>query len=181
MIRDLEYYGSPVLREQTKQVTSITQDIRLLIQDMYETMVHHKGVGLAAPQIGESLSIFVMDVERETEDGDLIFCEFPRVYINPVLSDPAPQLVVGKEGCLSIPRLRGDVYRPRAITITAQNLDGQTFTERLEGFVARIAMHEVDHLHGVLYIDRMEKPKNHKVFQRELEKIQKMSSQKSKE
>lgn len=176
MIRDLEYYGSPVLRQQAQQVSSITQDIRLLIQDMYETMVYHKGVGLAAPQVGASLSIFVMDVEKETANGDLVFCEFPRVYINPVLSDPAPQNIIGKEGCLSIPKLRGDVYRPKAVTITAQNLDGQLFTERLEGFVARIAMHEVDHLHGILYIDRMEKSRHHKFFKKELERIQKQYS-----
>lgn len=178
MIRNLRYYGDPVLRKEAESVNEVTDDIRLLIQDMYETMVHHKGVGLAAPQIGVSLRIFIMDVEKETEDGQLIFCEFPRIYINPVLSDASSKMVLGNEGCLSIPGLRGDVYRPDAITITAQNLDGHTFTERLENFVARIAMHETDHLHGILYVDKMEPPKDQRYFQKSLENIKRKLSKK---
>lgn len=178
MIRNLKYYGDPVLRREAEPVHEITDDVRSLIQDMYETMVYHKGVGLAAPQVGVSLSIFIMDVERETEDGQLIFCEFPRIYINPVLSDASSKMILGNEGCLSIPGLRGEVYRPDAITITAQNLDGYTFTERLEKFVARIAMHETDHLHGILYVDKMQAPKDQKAFQKNLEHIKRKLAKK---
>ncbi|ADZ18922.1 MULTISPECIES: peptide deformylase [Chlamydia] len=171
MIRELEYYGSPTLRREADAILDITDEIRQLAQDMYETMVAHKGVGLAAPQVGESVRLFVMCVEGETEDGDLIFCDFPKVYINPVLSDVSEDLVLGREGCLSIPGLRADVYRPRSITVKAINLDGQEFTEHLEGFPARIIMHENDHLNGVLYIDKMEEPKDYKKFKSTLEKI----------
>lgn len=171
MIRNLTYYGDPILKKKAKEVDEVTDDIRMLIQDMYETMVHHKGVGLAAPQVGVSLRIFIMDVEKETEDGQLIFCEFPRIYINPVLSEPSSNLILGNEGCLSIPGLRADVYRPDAVTIQAKNLDGHVFTERLENFVARIAMHETDHLDGILYVDKMEPPKDQKYFQRVLKNL----------
>ncbi|WP_348663873.1 peptide deformylase [Chlamydia vaughanii] len=171
MIKELEYYGSPILRKKALEISEITDEIRQLVQDMYETMVAHKGVGLAAPQVGESISVFVMCVEGENEDGDLIFCDFPRVYINPVISSPSEELLLGREGCLSIPGLRGEVYRPERITVTAMNLDGQEFTEHLEGFTARIILHETDHLHGVLYIDKMEEPKDSKKFKAALEKI----------
>ena len=171
MIRRLEYYGSPVLREKAKEITEITEDIRSLVQDMYETMIAHKGVGLAAPQIGKSLSLFVMCVEGETPDGELIFCDFPKVFINPALSSPSEHLVIAYEGCLSIPGLRGEVFRPDRVTVTAMNLDGQKFSETLEGFPARIVMHETDHLHGILYIDRMEETRDVKKFKVALEKI----------
>ncbi len=171
MIRDLEYYGSPVLRRQADPVLELTDEIRVLVQDMYETMVEHKGVGLAAPQIGVSKSLFVMCVERETEDGDLIFCDYPRVFINPTIISTSETLVSGREGCLSIPGLRADVLRPHAIRVQAMNLDGQVFIDDYEGFVARIIMHETDHLNGILYIDKMETPKNPKKFQAVLERI----------
>lgn len=171
MIRELEYYGSQVLRKQAETIFEVTDAVRQLVQDMYETMVVHKGVGLAAPQIGESIRLFVTCVEKENEEGELIFCDFPKVYINPVLSNVSKKLVIGREGCLSIPGLRGEVFRPQSVTVTAQNLDGQEFTEHLEGFVARIVMHETDHLDGVLYIDKMEAPKDAKKFQGALEKI----------
>ncbi|ANH78211.1 peptide deformylase [Candidatus Chlamydia sanziniae] len=171
MIRRLEYYGSPILRQKAALIPEITGDIQDLARDMYETMLAHKGVGLAAPQVGRSLSLFVMCVEGETEEGELIFSKFPKVFINPVLSKFAEQLVLGKEGCLSIPGLRGEVVRPAQVTVTAMNLTGQMFTETLEGFPARIVMHETDHLHGILYIDRMEEPKDPKKFKTFLEKI----------
>ncbi|EPP34372.1 peptide deformylase [Chlamydia ibidis] len=171
MIRDLAYYGNAVLRKEADSITEITDDIRNLVQDMYETMVAHKGVGLAAPQVGKSLRLFVMCVSGETEDGELIFCDFPRVYINPVISHCSEDLVIGREGCLSIPGLRGDVFRPNKITVTAMNLDGQTFVEEWEGFPARIIMHETDHLNGILYIDKMEEPRDLKKFRAALEKI----------
>ncbi|WP_100934085.1 peptide deformylase [Candidatus Chlamydia corallus] len=171
MIRRLEYYGSPILRKKSSQVPEITDEIRNLVIDMCDTMGAHRGVGLAAPQVGKNISLFVMCVEKETEDGELIFCETPRVFINPVLSDPSETLVIGKEGCLSIPGLRGEVLRPQKITVTAMDLNGKIFTEHLEGFIARIVMHETDHLNGVLYIDLMEEPRDSKKFKAALEKI----------
>ncbi|AAP99039.1 polypeptide deformylase [Chlamydia pneumoniae TW-183] len=171
MIRRLEYYGSPILRKKSSPIAEITDEIRNLVSDMCDTMEAHRGVGLAAPQVGKNVSLFVMCVDRETEDGELIFSESPRVFINPVLSDPSETPIIGKEGCLSIPGLRGEVFRPQKITVTAMDLNGKIFTEHLEGFTARIIMHETDHLNGVLYIDLMEEPKDPKKFKASLEKI----------
>ncbi|SPN74170.1 Peptide deformylase,peptide deformylase,N-formylmethionyl-tRNA deformylase,peptide deformylase,Polypeptide deformylase [Chlamydia serpentis] len=171
MIRRLEYYGSPILRKKSVLITEITDEIQNLVRDMCDTMEAHRGVGLAAPQVGKNISLFVMCVERESLDGELIFCESPRVFINPTLSNPSETLVIGREGCLSIPGLRGEVFRPKNITVTAMDLNGKTFTENLEGFTARIIMHETDHLNGILYIDLMEEPRDPKKFKAALEKI----------
>ncbi|MBQ8498243.1 peptide deformylase [Chlamydia sp.] len=176
MIRDLEYYDSPILRKVAAPVDEITDELRQLVLDMSETMAFHKGVGLAAPQVGQSISLFIMGVEKELEDGELVFCSFPKVFINPVIVQKSEQLVFGNEGCLSIPGLRGDVARPDKITVTATNLDGQSFTMVLEGFLARVVMHETDHLHGILYIDRMSDSCKTKQFKNSLEKIRRKYS-----
>ncbi|WP_213357933.1 peptide deformylase [Chlamydiifrater phoenicopteri] len=155
MIRDITYYGNPLLRRKADPITDVSDAIKVLYRDMCETMEALKGVGLAAPQVGESLRMFVMCVEKETEEGELVFLKEPKVFINPVLSDPSKEKVSGREGCLSIPGLRGDVVRPEAITVEAIDLKGEVFKERYHGFLARIIMHENDHLNGVLYVDRM--------------------------
>ncbi|WP_213318577.1 peptide deformylase [Chlamydiifrater volucris] len=155
MIREITYYGNPLLRRKADPIAKITDEVKALYCDMCETMEALKGVGLAAPQVGESLRMFVMCVEKETEEGELVFLKTPKVFINPVLSEPSKEKVSGREGCLSIPGLRGDVVRPDAITVEAMDLDGVVFKERYQGFLARIIMHENDHLNGVLYVDRM--------------------------
>lgn len=176
MIRDLEYYDSPILRKVAAPIDEITDELRQLVLDMSETMAFYKGVGLAAPQVGQSISLFIMGVEKELEDGELVFCDFPKVFINPVITQKSEQLVYGNEGCLSIPGLRGEVARPDKITVTAKNLDGQPFSMALEGFLARIVMHETDHLHGVLYIDRMSDKDKTRQFKNNLEKIRRKYS-----
>lgn len=171
MGKGLEYYDSPVLRQRAEEVSELNGEIRQLVSAMGETMLMHKGVGLAAPQVGESIRLFVMCVERETEEGELVFCKTPRVFINPVITAVSEESVLGIEGCLSIPGLRGSVYRPKQVSVEAIDINGEPFTETLEGFVARIVMHETDHLNGILYIDKMEMPKNPKKFQTSLERI----------
>lgn len=170
MIRELTYLGNPILRRRADEVNNIDAHILQLIQDMEDTLMTQKGVGLAAPQIGESLRIFISTVETETSDGELVFFSKPQVFINPKLTNPGSNKVIGKEGCLSIPGLRGYVARPDSITVTALNLQGEEFVMHLTGFAARVVMHENDHLNGVLYIDRMEN-KDDKKFLAGLERV----------
>lgn len=113
---------------------------------MFELMRKDSGVGLAAPQVGLVKRLFV--VNHSGKEGD------DRVYINPVLSDPAGS-ERGEEGCLSLPNIRAEILRDLGLTITAQDVTGNTFTERAAGFLARVWQHEFDHLNGTLLLDRM--------------------------
>jgi peptide deformylase len=151
--RDLVLYGTKLLREKCLPVEEINDDIKKLVADMIETMDASRGIGLAAPQIGEKLSIFVL--RDLLADGESLSDEV-RVYINPKISSPSKQMVSETEGCLSIPGIREEVKRPLSILIEATDLDGNRFKEELSGFNARIRMHENDHLNGVLFIDRLD-------------------------
>lgn len=156
MLLQLRYYGDPVLRKKCEKVEVLTPEIKKLVHDMIETMIHHNGIGLAASQIGELVRIFIIREELMGPSGDFYFGE-PRVFINPVLSDPIPETEIMLEGCLSIPGLHINVERPKGITIEAMGLDGKTFKETILGFTARQFMHENDHLNGTLHIDRCSK------------------------
>lgn len=135
-------YKHPALRSQTEELGEVTAETRALIADMVETMHGASGVGLAAPQVGLLIRLFVYDVG----DG-------PEAVINPRIVRSSGE-EIGNEGCLSIPRLFGDV--PRAARITAEWRDehGRRRRKSLEGFTARVFQHENDHLHGVLFTDR---------------------------
>ena len=148
------YYGNPVLRKKAEPVTEITVEIRKLIQHMLETMQAHDGLGLAAPQIGRSLAIFIISPPIDNGKGGYTQAP-PRIFINPILSAPSSDSWSHSEACLSIPKLSGIVHRPVQITVTAQDIDGKEFTETFTGWSARVIMHENDHLNGVLFIDRM--------------------------
>ena len=154
MILELRYYGDPILRQVAKPVEEITDEIRTICQDMIETMNHHNGIGLAAPQVGHLLRIFVSNVDYEDEEGELHLCE-PIVYINPILTAPSDAYVERSEGCLSIPKLYASVVRPLSIHLEATDLNGNLFQEECYGYQARNRMHENDHLNGVLFIDRI--------------------------
>ena len=117
-------------------------------------MVHYNGVGLAAPQIGKLHRIFVVRDEIAQPDGEYQFGP-PEVIINPVLSGPSSEMVVMPEGCLSIPGVHTDVIRPSTIHVRYQKLDGQFVEKELTKFLARVFMHENDHLNGVLFFDRL--------------------------
>ena len=155
MLLRIYYYGHPVLRKRCEPVHEITEEIRTLVRDMIETMDKSDGIGLAAPQVGHSLRIFVLRNYVPVEGGQWTLSE-PKVYINPKLSNPGKQLVSDSEGCLSFPGLRFSVVRPDRITIEAMDLDGKIFIEEVEGYNARVRMHENDHINGVLYIDRID-------------------------
>lgn len=153
-------YPDPVLRRKATPVPRVTDEVRAVVRRMIELMHEAEGVGLAAPQVGLSWRLFVADVPpgekgRSTTDVPLTATDGPRVYINPVLSHPADGIEPYEEGCLSLPDIRGEVLRPKTITITAMDVEGQTFTSIATGLLARCWQHEVDHLDGILILDRM--------------------------
>lgn len=165
----LHYYGDPILRQKAKPVEEITDEIRQLCQDMIETMLEYKGIGLAATQVGHMVRIFVSNVEFEDEEGEVHLGD-PVVYINPVLSEPSDTCVERSEGCLSIPKLYAAVTRPLTITVEAMDLEGNLFKKECYGYHARNIMHENDHLNGVLFIDRI-KGKRRTQLEPELRRI----------
>ncbi len=151
---EIAYYGNPVLRKKGELVKEITRDITRLVDDMFETMAVEDGIGLAAPQIGQSLAIFVTHVpiqiaEDKWEEGT------KRVFINPKIISISEEFWIASEGCLSIPKVYGDVNRPLKITVEALNADGEKFTQEFTHLEARCIMHENDHINGTLFIDRV--------------------------
>ncbi len=155
MIREVKRIGDPVLRKKAKKVEKITRDVLKLIDDMLETMHHHNGVGLAAPQIGIPQRMFVVEMEHNDEiPGSGI----TYALINPELLRTDGALLTGAEGCLSIPGWRGDVERPTKAIIKGQDRHGNRIKVEVEGGIARAMLHELDHLDGVLYIDKLTAP-----------------------
>ncbi|MFC2049166.1 peptide deformylase [Chlamydiota bacterium] len=154
MILKVRYYGDPILRQACKPVEAITDEVREICQNMLETMKHYDGIGLAAPQVGYLLRIFCSNVAFEDEKGELHLGE-PKVYINPILTNPSDALVERSEGCISIPKLYLSIVRPLTIHLEATDLNGNQFHEDCYGYQARNRMHENDHLNGVLHIDRV--------------------------
>lgn len=150
----LRYFGHPDLRAKADPIQEITPEIVKLAQDMIETMIANNGVGLAANQIGRRLRIFVRRFEGFSPEGKYYLGE-PEVIINPTLSNPSKEIEEQAEGCLSIPGVHAKVPRPKSIHLRYQNLKGEWIDEDLDDFLARNAMHENDHLNGVLYIDRI--------------------------
>lgn len=148
----LAYYGDPILRKKGAQIEEINSDIRQLVSDMIDTMIASKGVGLAAPQVHHSLALFIAYFEQSEEEVDP---SKVRVFINPKIIAYSEELTCCSEGCLSIPKLYRDVERPQSVTVTALDLDGNTFTEEFKDYNAHIVLHENDHINGVLFIDRL--------------------------
>jgi peptide deformylase len=156
-------YGAPILRAKGKRVEKIDQRIRELAQNMIETMHAATGVGLAAPQIGESLQLTVLDVSQVEDRPSTMKLNgkdldpqsaMPLVLINPQI-DLGGESETGTEGCLSFPEITGEIDRAKSITVRAQNLEGEPIELETTGFLARAIQHEVDHLNGILFIDRM--------------------------
>jgi peptide deformylase len=163
MILDVVKYGHPVLRERGQRIKSVTPEITQLIADMFETMYDSKGVGLAAQQIGQALQLTVIDVRGITDrpstlelDGKAAEVDafMPLVLINPKVT-PLSAPVPGPEGCLSFPEIYAEITRPESVEVKALNARGEPISFRCSGLLARAVQHEVDHLNGVLFIDRM--------------------------
>ena len=148
MIRKVVKYGEPVLEQKAAPVTEFNEELKQLIADMWETMYTSQGVGLAAPQVGVSKQLVVIDVSFK-EDPDA-----PIVLINPEIIH-AEGKQTDEEGCLSFPGLREKVSRPRIVTVRAQDADGGWFEVTGEDFFARAMCHEIDHLNGQLFINRV--------------------------
>jgi peptide deformylase len=152
--------GDERLRQKAKKVKQFTPNLKKLAQDMLETMRGCKGVGLAGPQIGVMQRIFVAEIPLP-EDKDIEpHPQSGRTYVlvNPEIVKTAETLVEGQEGCLSIPTWQGLVERPEWVEIKAQNIEGRKIRLRVDDLLARIFMHEIDHLDGILYIDRIQSP-----------------------
>ncbi len=143
------HYPHPTLRHVSKPLKRVDRELREMIAEMFALMYKHEGVGLAANQVDLPYRLFIAN-----PTGDPNETESEHVFINPVLRAGKGQ-VEGEEGCLSIPEVKGNVVRKERITIEAYNLAGEQFIGELDGLFARIAQHEVDHLDGVLFIDRL--------------------------
>jgi peptide deformylase len=141
------HYPAEVLRTRAKAVERLDDEVKAVARRMIELMHEAEGAGLAAPQVGLSWRIFV--TRGEPEDSPA------QVYINPELTIADPELDVHEEGCLSLPDIRADIQRPKGITIKALGLDGKPITQTSDAFIARVWQHELDHLNGVLIIDKM--------------------------
>lgn len=154
-LRQIRFVGDPVLRKRAHQVNRFDGDLATLVQDMAETMRYSNGVGLAAPQVGITARVIVVETPLdEDEPGS------GRLYavINPEVARASQEMLDGLEGCLSIPGYVGEVTRHAAITVRGQDLKGRKIRIKAQGFVARVFQHEIDHLHGVLYIDKLTAP-----------------------
>jgi peptide deformylase len=165
MILKVIKYGNPVLRKKGARIESITPEIKKLIEDMFETMYAHKGVGLAAQQIGQAVQITVIDVRGVTDRPSSLEIKgkpadvedfMPLVLINPELTLVGEQ-AAGPEGCLSFPEVFAEISRPQFVDVKATNEKGKLIEFRAGGLLGRAIQHEWDHLHGILFIDRMEK------------------------
>jgi peptide deformylase len=152
MIYPIVAYGDPVLKKRASEIKKNYPDLQKLIEDMYETMHASNGVGLAAPQIGLSIRLFVIDASSFDEDE---VKDFKRVFINPVIKEEEGELWKFNEGCLSIPQVREDVQRKRNLYIEYYDEDWNLKKESFSGLAARIIQHEYDHIEGILFVDRI--------------------------
>jgi peptide deformylase len=163
MILNVVKYGHPVLRKKGTAIEKVTPEVRQLAADMLDTMHAAKGVGLAAQQVGHALQLTTLDVRDITDRPSTLHLNgepadvdafMPLTLINPKIS-PAGEPVIGPEGCLSFPELFSDIARPGSIEVNALNLEGKPIQFRCGGLLSRAIQHEVDHLNGILFIDRM--------------------------
>lgn len=143
----LHLMGSPVLRQRAEPVAQVDDEVRRLVDDMFETMRAAKGVGLAANQIGIARRVAVVDVGDE-DPGEL-------VLINPRIVESGTEQATAEEGCLSIPEIYSDVDRPDSIVLEALDREGKPYRITVNGYKARAVQHEIDHLDGILFLDRL--------------------------
>lgn len=155
MILPVYVYGQPVLRKVASDITPDYPDLKQLIDSMFETMYKADGVGLAAPQIGLSIRLIVIDATASASEEKSELSDFKKVLINPQVVEYKGDEWTYNEGCLSLPDIREDVDRPSAIKIRYFNENFDAFEEEFDGMKARIIQHEYDHLEGKLFVDRI--------------------------
>jgi peptide deformylase len=147
-------YGDPVLRKKASDISQDYPNLKQLIEDMYETMYNAHGVGLAAPQVGLSIRLFIIDATPFAEDDEKLK-DFKKVFINPQIIKEEGEKWDFNEGCLSIPDIREDVSRNQTLTITYCDENWQQYTETYSGLAARVIQHEYDHIEGKLFTDKL--------------------------
>ena len=178
MILPIVAYGDPVLRKVGVNIDAQYPELEKLILNMKETMANASGVGLAAPQIGKAIRLFVIDASPFADDEDLseeerkVLENFNRVFINPKIIKEEGDEWSFNEGCLSIPDIREDVFRKEKITIEYQDEQFESHTEVLDGLAARIFQHEYDHIEGILFTDKLSSLKK-RLLKKKLENITK--------
>jgi peptide deformylase len=163
-VRKLRYYGDPILRQKAKKVHHFDSSLPKLVQDMFETMHANDGVGLAAPQIGLSMRLFVVKgTDRETNTS------FKLAMLNPeIVKSEGEQ--IGLDGCLSIPGYYGvNVRRADHVVVKGQDIHGKTMRVSAQGYYAWALQHEIDHLNGILYLDRIDRPEDLRKVQEDLD------------
>ncbi len=166
----------PVLKQVSTPVEKFDEELKVLVEDMFETMYAAEGIGLAAIQIGVPKRVLVIDLQPEDPDAEPEECggdhghgeephthqptkKEPRVFINPEILDPAEEQAAYREGCLSVPDIFADVDRPKTCRARWQDLDGNTHEEDLDGLMSTCIQHEMDHLNGILFIDHLSRLK----------------------
>lgn len=171
MVLPIYAYGHPILKKVAEPVTPEYDGLEELIKNMWETMYHASGVGLAAPQIGSSLRIFVVDTQQLQEEGKEDE-GIKKVFINPQKIEEKGDEFAYEEGCLSIPEVRADVQRKEILKIKYLDQNFEEVTEVFEGMEARVIQHEYDHLEGILFVEKIN-PLKRNIIRRKLEKIRK--------
>lgn len=154
MIYPVYIYGSQVLKGEAEDVARDYPDLKQLAADMFETMTASRGVGLAAPQIGKNIRMFVVDLSPYADEYPHL-ADFKKVFINPEIYWESDMEVLMNEGCLSIPGLNEDVYRPEKIRVRYFDEDFNEHDDEFDGNEARVVQHENDHLDGVLFVDHL--------------------------
>ncbi len=162
MILPIYAYGHPILRKETEEIEELNEEIKTLIDNMFETMYGSHGVGLAAPQIGKALRLFIVDAspfaedeaENEEEEKENEFLkDFKRVFINPIIEEEHGEEWGFEEGCLSIPGIREEVWRKDKVVLSYYNENWELVEEEFTGLAARVVQHEYDHIEGKLFTD----------------------------
>ncbi len=162
MILPIVAYGDPILKREAEEIENDYEGLDELIKNMFETMYEASGVGLAAPQIGKSIRLFIVDGSPFAEDAEEEpdpradgLMNFKKVFINPIIEEESGEEWAFNEGCLSIPDVREDVFRQDTVTIRYQDETFTEFTKTFSGIAARIIQHEYDHIEGVLFTDKL--------------------------
>lgn len=184
-IRDIIEIPDPRLKVVSSRVETFDDELRTLVEDMFETMYDAPGIGLAAIQVGVPLRVLVIDLQPDDEEAEPVPCDHdghdhhhqptkrePRVFINPEVLNPSEELAVYNEGCLSVPEIYAEVERPARIRARWQDLDGKVHEEDMDGLLATCLQHEMDHLEGVLFIDHLSRLKRQMALKK-LEKLRK--------
>ena len=185
-IRSIIEIPDPRLKQVSSPVEAFGEDLRTLVADMLESMYDAPGIGLAAIQIGVPMRVLVIDLQPVDEDAEPELCtehggdehthrplkKEPRVFINPEIFDPSADVSVYNEGCLSVPEIYADVERPARVRARWQDLDGTVHEQAIEGMLATCLQHEMDHLEGIVFLDRISRLKR-QMLVKKLEKLRK--------